>query len=346
MSAKANVFGLVVEQVEFLTFTVAHAVASMGWRVVVLADPTRNSSKQNLYYTQRISQLPGVSVETGFEPIDLDLLYIELTRLTPRDRARYYCRRASRVGIITYCLRPSWVRTLLAEVMDARQCVRCVLRARRFVYVEGYRRIDLYGFLGARRNLGIDVHSNFLLDPRLREIMFAGDWEPQQHRRHRLNFIGTPSPDSRARMLQDIEAFLVRRGECLARAPDQSGDILWLNGVEVPAGQFCQLLTDSDYTLCPPGHVRLTHRVVEALVRGSIPILHADELPLYDLGLESGKNCIAVRPGGWGEALAAALEVGHASTEQMRANILQMREAHLTIAASNRRLCRRLGIGA
>jgi hypothetical protein len=344
MSGEPKVFGLVVEQVEFLTFTVAHAVVSAGWRVVILADPARNTSKQNGYYIQELAELPGVTVEMGFEPIDLEMLCIELTRKTPQDRANYYSRRARRVEILTSCRRPSLVRTLMAEVRDARRCPRSVLRARRFVYVDGYRPIDLFAFLGVRRHLGIDVHSLFLLDPRLREIMFAADWEPENKRPFRLNFIGTPSPDSRVRILQELEAVLLRPGASVARTPDQAGDILWLKGVAVPMEQFCQFLTDSDYTLCPPGYIRVTHRVVEALLRGSIPILHADELVLYDLGLETGKNCIAVPAGHWGEAVAAALDTDMATVAQMRAAILNMREQYLTVAASNHRLCRQLGV--
>ncbi len=344
MSDKPKVFGLLIDQVEFLTFTVAHAVASSGWRVVILADPARNTSTQNSYYTQRLSALPGVSVETGFTSIDFDFLCVELTRLTPRDRADFYARRATRVGIVTYCARETWLRTILAELMDARRCRRCVLRARRFVYVDGWRNIDLFGLLGTRKHLGIDVHSSFLLDARLREMMFAHDWEPSHSRPYRLNFIGTPSPDSRARILQDLEAALSRRGERVARVPEQSGDILWLNGVAVSGDRFCRFLTDSDYTLCPPGHIRLTHRVIEALLRGSIPILHADELPLYDLNLESGINCIAVSPAKWDETVAAAINADLKTKIRMRTAILQMREKYLTIAASNRRICRSLGI--
>jgi hypothetical protein len=344
MDETARVFGFVVEQVECFTFTVAHAVASAGWRVVVLADPSQNTSKQNAFYMQQLARLPAVTLETGFEPIDLELLCIELTRKTPRDRANYYSRRARRVEILTYCRRPTFLQTLMAQAMDARQCPRCVLRARRFIYVDGYRPIDLFAFLGSRRHLGIDVHSLFLLDPRLRELMFAADWEPQRKRPVRLNFIGTPSPDSRARMLHELEAILSRPGLSVTRTPDQAGDILWLNGVAVPMDQFCRFLTDSDYTLCPPGHIRLTHRVVEALVRGSIPILEKDELPLYELGLEPGKNCVAVPSGRWKETVAATLDTDQATAIGMRANILKMREKVLTADASNRRLCRQLGV--
>jgi hypothetical protein len=40
----------------------------------------------------------------------------------------------------------------------------------------------------------------------------------------------------------------------------------------------------------------------------------------------------------------AALNASEATIRKMRTNILAMRENYLTIDASNRRLCRRLGI--
>jgi hypothetical protein len=344
MTQREKIFGLVVEQVEFFTFTIAHAVVSAGWRVVILADPTRNTSKQNELYIQRLSALPGVSIEMGFQPIDLEFLYVELTRQTPRDRINYYNRRAQRIGIMTFCARPTWMRTVLAELLDARGCLRCVLRATRVVYVEGYRAIDLFGLLGTRRHLGIDVHSQYLLDPDLRNRMFALDWEPGVRRPHRLNFMGSTSPELRERILGDVEASLTRRGASLARSLDEPGEILWFGAARVSWDQFSGVVAGCDFTLCPPGHVRVTHRVVEALVRGSIPILHADELQLYDLDLESGKNCIAVPPGRWGKTVLAAIDTPLESLVRMRENILAMREKYLSIAASNQRLCVRLGI--
>lgn len=339
-------FGLVVQQIECMTFTIAHAVSAMGWKVIVFADPTLNQSKQNALYIKHLSRLPGVSVEMGLQPVDLDWLYVELTRLTPADRAAYYCRRAKRVGILTYAEPTTWAQTVLGQLRDARRCPRCVLRASRVLYTEGYSGIDPLGLLAQRQHVGIDVHSSFLLDPVLREKMFALDWDPQRHREHRLNFMGSREPQARARILVDVEAALQKRNVTLARTPNEAADVVWLVAAPVPEERFCGLLTESDYTLCPRGYSRLTHRVVEALLRGSIPVLQADELALYDLELTSGTNCIAVSPGHWGQAVAAALDADQADVVRMRTNILKMRESYLTIEVSNRRLCQRLGIGA
>ena len=47
--------------------------------------------------------------------------------------------------------------------------------------------------------------------------------------------------------------------------------------------EFVRRLTDSDFTLCPRGYSRVTHRPVEALLRGSVPVIAADEIDLYGI---------------------------------------------------------------
>ena len=68
-------FGLVVHQIECTAFTIAHAVASMGWRVVVFSAPELNQRPANAVYRDKLLALPGVSVEMGLTPVHLNVLY-------------------------------------------------------------------------------------------------------------------------------------------------------------------------------------------------------------------------------------------------------------------------------
>jgi hypothetical protein len=104
-------------------------------------------------------------------------------------------------------------------------------------------------------------------------------------------------------------------------------------------------LTESDFTLAPPGYSLVTHRPVEALLRGSIPVLNADELDLYDLGLRDGVHCIAVPTGGWPDAMRRMLAMDEAEIQFMRGAIRSLVEEKVTYAALARDIARRLGAG-
>lgn len=59
--------------------------------------------------------------------------------------------------------------------------------------------------------------------------------------------------------------------------------------------EFIKILDQSYFTLCPPGYSGTTARVIEAIIRGSIPVLTQEELKFYDLPLIDEKNCILVK---------------------------------------------------
>jgi hypothetical protein len=103
-------------------------------------------------------------------------------------------------------------------------------------------------------------------------------------------------------------------------------------------------LTDSDFTLSPPGYSLVTHRPVEALLRGSIPVLNTDELDLYDLDLVDGVNCIAVPSGEWPAAMDRIIHMDESEIVAMRRNIQVMLTERVAYPALSRNMCRRLGL--
>jgi hypothetical protein len=113
----------------------------------------------------------------------------------------------------------------------------------------------------------------------------------------------------------------------------------------LPPTEFVRILTDSDFTLAPLGYSLVTHRPIEALLRGSIPVLHACELDLYDLGLADGVNCIAVRRDAWPAAIERIMAMSDAEVLRMRENARDMLDRQLDYGPLASGICKRLALG-
>jgi hypothetical protein len=85
---------------------------------------------------------------------------------------------------------------------------------------------------------------------------------------------------------------------------------------------------------------------MEALLRGSIPVLAADQLDLYGIGLEDGVNCIGVPDGRWSETIERLKSIGEDAVVRMRKNIHAMLEDRLSYDAVARQIATRLGVRA
>jgi hypothetical protein len=221
-------------------------------------------------------------------------------------------------------------------------------KVRRVVYKDGYP-ADVHGLYRARNVIGFDAHSKFLHDVALYRLIHAQDWESDVLRPVRVNFLGSRDPVARGRILDSVEPFF-REGSRALRAGSASKAMVWhAYSDEAPAPlspqEFLQVLSESDFTLAPPGYSRVTHRPVEALLRGSIPVLNADELDLYDLGLADGINCIAVPAGGWSAAMSRVMRMGEAEIRGMRRHVADMVTDRVAYPALARDMSRRLGIG-
>lgn len=83
---------------------------------------------------------------------------------------------------------------------------------------------------------------------------------------------------------------------------------------------------------------------MEALIRGSIPILHENELELYDINLQDQVNCLAVKNGDWSKAIEEAVNMPLDQIIQIRSNILAMKDEYLSDAACSKRLGAKMGL--
>jgi hypothetical protein len=196
--------------------------------------------------------------------------------------------------------------------------------------------------------VGFDVHSQFLHDEVLCHAMHARDWDPKARRSILANFLGSRDPAVRERALAGARPFF--QSGSAAPLPAVTGKSMYwheysdADPIGVPPQEFVNVLTQSDFTLCPRGYSLVTHRPMEALLRGSIPVLSADEADLYGIQFEDGLNCISVPAGGWPEAMQRLTSMDESKIVQMRTGILAMFEEYLSYRAVAAGIRRRLGL--
>lgn len=330
-----------------LTFTLAHALAHNGHAVEVRIADRERHSRAAWGSPQRIAAIAGVRVEVDSDaaPAPCDHLLVQghplLTR-HPRLLERLTAA-AQHVTLITSGDRSRPRRSALAlQWREMRALGRRLARVRQVAYKDGFYAMDLFAPLRPRRVVGFDPHAKFLLNPSLFAALHARDWDPDAERPLRANFLGSRDPAARDRILGSIEGYFT--------GPLALPRMLWHAYTDAqPAAlgqlEFVNALTDSDFTLAPPGYSLVTHRPVEALLRGSIPVLHADELDLYDLGLVDGVNCIAVPSGQWPQAMERIAALPAAEVRRMRRRIRDEFLDEVGYARLSRRICARLGVG-
>jgi hypothetical protein len=108
--------------------------------------------------------------------------------------------------------------------------------------------------------------------------------------------------------------------------------------------EFLDVLSRSDFTLCPIGYSLVTHRPIEAMLRGSIPVISANELDLYGIEFKDGTNCIAVSGGDWPNAIQRLARIEENEIIGMRSNIYSMFDDRLNYEALSKRMRTRFGV--
>lgn len=330
-----------------LTYTVARALAFAGHDITVWVADVERDRGSGWSLSGRLAALPGVTVvadPTARPAAGFDLLIVQghpqlighravldllaphaprITAISAGDRSKPY-RQALRLQWREWRWYGRWFRAVGGVV-----------------YKDGYYPLDWLGLFRTRRVVGFDAHSKFLQDAVLFDAIHARDWRSDAVRPLRANFLGSRDPAVRGRILDSVESYFKTSEDGPRMAWHAYSDA---QPAALGPEDFLRVLTDSDFTLSPPGYSRVTHRPVEALLRGSIPVLNADELELYDLGLADGVNCVAVRPGGWPAAMERIVRMDAAAISGMRRNIEAMLDGRVAYPALARDMSRRLGL--
>lgn len=339
---------------ESLTYTIAKALSCGGHDVVIwVADPEYGESaaegiRRRIADTSRVRILPASASRL---PSEIDRLIIQAypRPVESMNGAGPLVPRADKIALITSGDRSRSLRGAIAlQWLELRKLARYARRVDRVLYKDGYYPRDLYSPFKSRAMTGFDAHSQFLHDERLFRAMHARDWGPESRRPILANFLGSRDPSPRTQVLDGVRSLFANGGEDHLRG--KGGKAMYWHEYSdaAPTGieplEFVSVLSRSDFTLCPRGYSLVTHRPVEALLRGSIPVLACDELDLYGIRLVHGENCIGVTEGRWAEAVQHLASLDEARLVAMRSAIHAMFGADLDYGSVSRKIRTRLGV--
>jgi hypothetical protein len=302
---------------------------------------------------RRLQGYAGLEVVACDGPVrPLDWLFIHLwEHKRPNEpTTRRWLKAAKRVACISAAdFSPGW-----------RSVARGLIRG--FPYYIGARAVILqcqegvrhpYPFIPCQVHYTPTVHPQFYTVPEYETAMFAPRTDRYAPRRFVLSFVGSRTPRERELVLRRIQAHLSKIDSLEVHIDDSIScanghrEVLWIE-YDVSEGShglspvsYVKVLDDSEFCICPRGWGGWTHRVIEALLRGSIPIL--DDEKLYNLGLKHGVNCLVPERNNWAEAINVALNLSVSEVAAMRTRIAELVAARIAPEAAATRLFQRLG---
>jgi len=337
-----------------VTYTVASALSRGGHDVFVWVVDTAQDNQYADRLQRRLRDIPRVRIMARDEavlPPVIDRLIVQVFP-RPTESLRQVdplARRARKITLITAGDRSrTWRGAMQLQWLEAHSMARHARRIDRVQYKDGYYPRDLHGLFAPRHVVGFDVHSHFLHDVQAFRAMHADDWSPGSRRPVLVNFVGSRDPAVRERLLDAVRPLF--RSPDGSSPPESNGKSMYWHEYSdaeprpLDPLEFVNVLARSDFTLCPRGYSVVTHRPMEALLRGSIPVLSADELDLYGIPLEDGRTCIAVPPGRWAQAIERLEFLGEERIVEMRKHVHEMLPRFLDYDVLAKRIRTRLGV--
>jgi hypothetical protein len=344
--------GHLVFRTDSLTYTVAKALSCGGHNVFIrVVDPAQDHRdaegiQKCLRDTARVTIIAGG--DAGLPAIDRLIVQVFPRPAESIRSVDSLAAGAHRISVITAGDRSRpWRDAMKLQWHEARRLARYAHKIDRILYKDGFYPRDLLGLFKPRSNLGFDVHSQFLHDEELCRAVHVRDWAPDMQRPILANFLGCRDPAVRERVLAAVRPYFRTANGSSPSTP--TGKVMYWHEypdtapIGIEPQEFLKVLTRSDFTLCPRGYSLVTHRPMEALLRGSIPVLSTDELDLYGIRLVDGENCVGVPVGRWPETLRRLACIEQREIIRMRGIIHAMFDEQLRYEAVAKAMRLRLG---
>jgi hypothetical protein len=285
------------------------------------------------------------------EPEAFDLLWFNHGQVPPGEqpRLRAWADRAAEVGLLSLELYGApWRRRVKETLRNLRRPARthrALVRAAAqggtvYLFVPtGFYPIYVHPQFLNRRDLLATLRETLSRRREVRPLTFA--------------FVGNRQPEWREKVLRSLRqefagpAYHVGDSADASPAADVTS-VFWIEyGAEgavrgLDPRTYLAALEKVDFSLCPFGWGRWSHRVVESLIAGAIPIL--EEEASYNCGLRDDVNCLVVRDGDWVGAVRRANALPSARRREIRGEIHRLREAALTPEAAAFRCLASLGL--
>ncbi len=204
---------------------------------------------------------------------------------------------------------------------------------RRVMYRTGWHPFDLFSFFSSRKPVAIGPNFNQFVDEKAKYSL-CQPWEADLIRPGFVNYFGSYETPERRPIITAIQGLGRKKADAIIFSessldlPNVRPNQVWSFGNGYSWDDYPRALTLFDFTLCPQGGLPWAHRTVEALMRGSIPIVPGCTAPYFSDLLADGVTCLFVNhmnsPKCWRKTVEAALELPLERRQAMR-RAIQMR---------------------
>jgi hypothetical protein len=365
------VVGLYLISGNRLSYAIAKTLALGGCRVIVRSETSRTELADTPHphfvdrkYSLRLFSDPDIEIISNVsESPTIDALPFEAStvRLRSPKELKLWIDQAAQVTAWNTGLHQYRFSTNLRfEVGILQEYWPFLVHAQTVVMSMGRLHMRPTAIFSKTTTQGYFVRPDYLSDMMLRREIFESVWNPAAPRKFHVLFSGAMSgvPD-RVRIAKQIpEQINDARNVVLITEYDSSEPlqldassdaklVLWLptwpgQRHQITQEQWQATLRNCNFCVCPPGGERKTHRVIESLLQGAIPIL--DCLDEYDIGLKHGVHCLVVRNGDWAGAIRQAILCEMTKIVEMRDAIRVLVQRHLNEEAMAKRWLNKIGL--
>lgn len=348
--------GIYCHAVTHFVETIAYWVSYNSNIEVTIVTPEISSHAEHSWGLNRITQYPFGNIEVISPKLEniksFDRLYIVVN--SKDIFLRKWLNKSKQIGFLTYSnYKGNWKE-------KAKELLRnfpYYLFAERIGYQTSSSSKVPYFFIKNQFFYSPSVHPQSIVKDDYRKLMFAPTYNSKKERNFKFSFMGNRNPPERVPILKQIKEKLIRDTNIINREQyllnqhisNNKNNVLWIEygdrdkvrGLSSP--DYINALNQTDFCICPLGWGgNWTHRVIESLVRGAIPILEDGER--YNIGLTDMKNCIVVKNNNWLEAIEKAEQINLEQLSSIKSNIAEIREKYLLPEAASKKLRESMGL--
>ena len=339
-----NTIGIYVPSLNHFTETIAYWMALNPKNKVLIVTPKDSKRTEHDGSLKRLAKLQLTNIELVTPesyPTNTDWLYIKSSRTRPlfEKNLNAWIRKTERLGLLAYCNPQDNFKSVAKQLLYT---FPYYLSAQLVLLQISSKEKHPYSFIRKQAFFSPSVHPQFIFDESYKQLIYNTYTLSEIQRNYKFTFLGNRQPLEREAVLRRVKASLYRATSPIifdeyrqnVQIETKNTNVLWIEYGEkglkrgLKPTEYVKALNETDFCICPLGWGgNWTHRVIEALVCGAIPIL--EDAERYNIGLTDMETCIAVKNDNWEEAIERASQLELQEVFAMRSKIKTIKENYL-----------------
>jgi hypothetical protein len=357
-----KVVGIYTASLNHFIETLVYWLTSNQEIKVLLITPSISQGGEHPWCLKRIHQysteaknLPVEVVDPSSQAQHMDCMYINSPGRKPLFswQLNRWILKASKLGLLSH----SDYKSLKRSLKELAYSFPYYLAAKSILFQIPTQDWHPYFFIQQQSFYSPSVHPQLIINSEYRSLVFESEIASYKVRNFKFLFVGNRNPIERRQVLQNVRQKLdeIANPIYFERYADHPQilsnrtNVLWIEygdegsqrGLEPP--DYLSTLHQTDFCICPLGWGgNWTHRVIEAIICGAIPIL--EDAERYNIGLVHLDNCIAVKNNDWQTAIEQAYRLDAEKIIAMRLRLKQLKEQYLLPQKASCRLRESVGL--